>query len=146
MACRDLLPHPHVAEHCDRSSARSSPRSFATAGRIAGLALAIALGVAVAGCAPEAWKNTQATGFNGWLDTVAATCQPLMIGDVDIGRSIRQNAMGDDKYSYFLDVSSRFYAGNLSRAAYRQSLESFLGPGSSNDAAFACIFRSLPPS
>lgn len=144
MAHRDLLPHPHAAEHADRSSALRPPRSFATVGRVAGLA--IALGVAVAGCAPDAWKNTQATGFNGWLDTVAATCQPLMIGDVDIGRSIRQNAMGDDKYSYFLDVSSRFYAGNLSRAAYRQSLESFLGPGSSNDAAFACIFRSLPAS
>jgi hypothetical protein len=69
-----------------------------------------------------------------------------MIGDVDTGRSIRQNAMGDDEYSYFLDLSSRFYAGNMSRAAYRPSLESLLGPDTSNDAAFARVFRSLPAS
>jgi hypothetical protein len=116
------------------------------AARLARAAAACALLAAVAGCAPDAWKNTQATGFNGWLNTIASSCQPLTIGSVDVGRSIQENAMaaGDDKYSYFLDVSSRFYAGEISRDAYRQSLESFLGPGTSNDAAFDCIFRSLP--
>ena len=104
------------------------------------------MGVCVAGCAPDAWKNTQATGFNGWLDTVAATCQPLMIGDVDIGRSIRQNAMRRRQVFVFPRRVVALLRRQLSRAAYRQSLESFLGPDSSNDAAFACIFRSLPAS
>ena len=108
------------------------------------VSLAMALGIAVAGCAPDALNNRQATGFNAYLDAIVTHCRPLMIGSSDIGEWLRNPGSNDPNYSYFLDMTSRLYYGTVSRDAYRDGITGFLGPGSTNAQSFACIFRNLP--
>ncbi len=48
-----------------------------TAAAVAALAVA-----SLGGCAPDAWQNYKATGFNDYLNVVQAECQPLWIGDM----------------------------------------------------------------
>jgi hypothetical protein len=101
--------------------------------------------VAIAtGCAPDALNNRQATGFNGYLNTLAASCRPLVIGSSDVGEWLFNQGSTDPNYSYFLDMTSRLYYGTVSPDAYRDGLSSFLGPGTANSRAFACIFANLP--
>jgi hypothetical protein len=108
------------------------------------MGLLLALGAAATGCAPDAFSNRQATGFNAYLDTIAANCRPLMIGSSDIGEWLFNKGSSDPNYSYFLDMTSRLYFGAVSRDAYRAGISGFLGPGSSNAPTFACMFRNLP--
>ena len=104
------------------------------------------LAVVVAGCAPDAMNNRQATGFNGYLSTLATTCRPLVIGSTDVGQWLINQGSSDPNYSYFLDMTSRLYYGTVSPAAYRDGLTAFIGQGSTNAQAFACIFGNLPQS
>jgi len=100
--------------------------------------------IALAGCAPDSIRSVEATGFNGYLNKIGQVCQPLLIGDADVGEWIRMNAMGNDNYTYFVDVTSKLYYNRLTPAGYRQAVVGFLGPGGSNDRSFDCIFRNLP--
>jgi hypothetical protein len=109
----------------------------------AGLALAFA--VAATGCAQDSVTNAQATGYNAFLNTIATNCNPLMLGDANVSEWIQNNGANNFNYSYFLDMTSKLYYGNISPAAYREGITGFLGPSSRNEASFACIFRNLPP-
>ena len=102
------------------------------------------LALALSSCAPDSLNNRQATGFNGYLDTLAANCRPLVIGSADVGAWLFNKGSSDPSYSYFLDLTSRLYYGSVSPDAYRSGLGAFLGPGSTNAQAFACIFANLP--
>lgn len=105
-----------------------------------------ALAVAAAACAPDTVRSVDATGFNAYMAKLGQTCQPLLIGDADVGEWIRQNTMANDNYTYFVDVTSKLYYNRLSQQGYRQAVVGFLGTGSSNDRSFDCIFRNLPPN
>jgi len=107
--------------------------------------LALACASLVAGCAPDSVRSVQATGFNGWFKSLPTVCKPLIVGSADMGPRIMNNDMGDNDYAYFMDNTSRLYYNRLSPASYRQAIEGIMGPGSYNDASFACIVRSLPP-
>ena len=72
-------------------------------------------------------------------------CRPLQVGGSDIGEWIRMDAMGNDNYAYFVDITSKLYYNRLSPEGYRQAVVGFFGSGTSNDRAFDCIFRNLPP-
>ena len=106
--------------------------------------MALTIGIAVAGCAPDALTNRDAPGFNAYLQTVATSCRPLMIGNSDVGEWLRNAGSSDPNYAYFLDMTSRLYYGTVARDAYRAGITGFLGPGTSNATSFACIFRNLP--
>jgi hypothetical protein len=108
------------------------------------IGLALAIGIATSGCAPDALNNREATGFNAYLQTLATSCRPLMIGSNDIGEWLRYSNSSDPNYLYFLDMTSRLYYGTVQRDAYREGITGFLGPGTSNATSFACIFRNLP--
>lgn len=101
---------------------------------------------ALTACAPDSVRHYQATGYNAYLNTLAAKCNPLMIGMSDVGSWLQNQGSGstDANYSYFLDQTSRLYYGTISADAYQSSLTGFMGPGSSNAASFACIFGNLP--
>jgi hypothetical protein len=107
--------------------------------------------LALAGCAPEAWNNRQATGFNGFLNGLPAACEPLMIGARDMGDAIRRGSVVSDDYSYFLDVTSQLYYGTMAPDAYRRSITGFFGPGADTSRSIDCILtrasanRPLPP-
>jgi len=101
--------------------------------------------MSLSGCAPDAVRSGQAAGFNAYLREVGQACRPLLIGSADVGEWIRLNAMGNDDYTYFVDVTSKLYYNRLDAAGYRQAVVGFFGAGSSNERSFDCIFRHLPP-
>ena len=116
------------------STSRGSARAA-----LAGLALTAAL----AGCAPDANRNFQATGFNGYLNSLKIACPNLRIGASDVGQWI-QYGSADDNYNYWLDMTSRLYYGRVSPAEYRSAVGAQLGASSSNAAAFDCMIGALP--
>jgi hypothetical protein len=107
--------------------------------------LVLALGALLAGCAPDAVRSVDATGYNAFIRKIGAVCRPLLIGDKDVGEMIRlENGGNDNGYDYFLDVTSKLYYNRMSPAAYRENLTGFFGAGTPNDASFACILNNLP--
>jgi len=104
----------------------------------------LALSIVAVGCAPDAMNNRQATGYNAFLNTIATSCNPLMLGDANVSEWIQNGGANNFNYSYFLDMTSKLYYGNISPAAYRDGITGFLGPSTRNEASFACIFRNLP--
>lgn len=107
-------------------------------------AMLLAVAGFAAGCAPDAVRNTQATGFNAYLNTLATVCKPLIIGSAGLAEMIQYNSVMNQDYTYFVDNTSRLYYNAISPDSYRQALTAFLGPGSYNDASFSCIFANLP--
>lgn len=127
-----------------------SSRLFTTvrthaAGMVSSAALALVVACSVAGCAPDAYRSAQATGFNAYIQKLGQVCRPLQIGDQDISRKILEQANGDDNYVYFIDNTSRLYYNQLGQASYRQALVGFFGAGTYNDVSFNCIYNNLPP-
>jgi hypothetical protein len=116
------------------------------------LAAAMLLALALPGCAPDAVKNIQATGFNAFLDRIAASCKPLRLGTFDAGSAIQRGGMlGDADYAYFLDITSRLYYGRVSPDAYTSGITASFGPGGDTSRSLDCILgnldanRPLPP-
>jgi len=108
-------------------------------------ALVMAVACFIAGCAPDAYRSAQATGFNAYIQKLGQVCKPLQIGDQDLSRKILEAPTGDDNYIYFIDNTSRLYYNQLSPASYRQALVGFFGAGTYNDVSFNCIYNNLPP-
>jgi hypothetical protein len=128
-----MQAHPSVRAHPVHGSA------------VALSALALALGALLAGCAPDAVRSVDATGYNAFIRKIGTVCRPLLIGDKDVGEMIRlENAGNDNGYDFFLDVTSKLYYNRISPAAYRENLTGFFGPGTPNEASFACILNNLP--
>ena len=97
--------------------------------------------VALTGCAPDAWTNTQATGFNGYLKTIQVQCSPLLLGGQEMSWALQTGA-GDNNYNYFLDQTSKLYYRRISPAGYSESLTAFFGAG--YDRAINCVIAKLP--
>jgi hypothetical protein len=95
------------------------------------------------GCASDAWRNNQATGYNGYLNDIAQACAPLQIGDKQLSEMIRLNAV-NESYNYFVDATSRLYYSQLEPESYRTAITGFFGAGSTNEQSFQCIFSHLP--
>lgn len=113
--------------------------------KVAASALLFALGTLLSGCAPDAVRSVNATGFNGFIQKIGSVCRPLRIGDKDVGEMIRlENAGSGDGYDTFIDATSKLYYNRISTVTYRQTLTGFFGPGTANDAAFDCILSNLP--
>lgn len=108
-------------------------------------AVLLASALFAVGCAPDAVRSAQATGFNAYVKQLPTSCKKLQIGSQDLTEQIMMNDMGNNDYNYFLDVTSRLYYNRMSQASYRQALVGFFGAGTYNDASFDCIFRTLPP-
>jgi len=102
---------------------------------------AIVLAVALEGCAPDAWTNVQATGFNGYLKTIQVQCSPLLLGGQEMSWALQTGA-GDSNYNYFLDQTSKLYYRRISSAGYSESLTAFFGAG--YDRAINCVIAKLP--
>jgi len=106
--------------------------------------VALLLVLAAASCA----SNTQESGFNSFLQTIAAECKPLIIGSDNIGQAIVFNGLGaqPENYNNFLGQTKALYNGSIPATAYRNALNSFLGGGSSNNRSYDCIVAHLPKS
>lgn len=99
-----------------------------------------ALVLLASGCAPDAYNNRAATGFNGFVDQVSRACAPVQLGRYQLGDSLMGGA-GGNSYSYWLDQTSRLYYRTISSAQYRESLNAFFGAG--NDGTIDCIVGNL---
>jgi hypothetical protein len=101
----------------------------------------------VAGCAPDAVRTVDATGFNAYLDHLRTACPNLRIGANDISAWLRTSAStNDDDYVYWLDQTSRLYYRRITAAQYRSSVLGGLGGNWSDGPAVDCIVRQLPPN
>jgi hypothetical protein len=96
------------------------------------------------GCAPDAVTNRYASGFNGYLDQIAALCKPLMVGEYDMTYRIQHQGFNDDNYNYFLDVTSQLYYQRSTPADYRSAINGFFGGGATTDRGIDCILAHLP--
>ena len=107
------------------------------------LAALAALVLLAAGCAPDAYNNRAATGFNGFVDQVSRACAPVQLGQYQLGNPLMGGA-GGNSYDYWLDQTSKLYYRTISPAQYRESLNAFFGAG--NDGTIDCIVGNLSPT
>ncbi len=112
------------------------------AGRaLTGALLAVALAVAVAACAPDAWRSAfdasrPGPEFSSWARRVSQECHPL-----SIGKEMLDGRFGQETFS---NLTWRLYSGRISVQQYTNSVNSFY-PGD-NRAAIECIVARLPPT
>lgn len=106
---------------------------------IALLLLAAAL---TAGCAPDAWSNRQATGFNAYLDRIAVECAPLYAGSqvITVNYEPPNYAVGD--YDQWIDQTSRLYYKKISPQTYLDNIDNLLGKRSL--ASAQCAVGKVP--
>jgi len=103
--------------------------------------IVISLAFLLTGCAPDAWTNAGASGFNGFLKTIQVQCSPLLLGGQEMSWALQTGA-GDNNYSYFLDQTSKLYYQTIPPAVYTESLTAFFGAG--YDRAINCVISKLP--
>lgn len=97
----------------------------------------------IAGCAPDSVQNYKATGFNAYLDTVQAQCQPLWIGRMLID-SPNAPAGSASLYTDWLDLTSRLYYQRISAADYRSAVLATIDSGDRTARSVDCIIAKLP--
>jgi hypothetical protein len=108
------------------------------------MVVALATGSALAACAPDTMNNVQATGYNAFLNRIAASCKPLLIGSRDMSEKILGNQSSDDSnYNYFLDLTSQLYYGKVAPDTYRSGISGFLGGGADTNRSIDCILATL---
>ena len=108
---------------------------------------ATATAAVLAACAPDAWQNYKATGFNAFLDTVGNQCQPLWIGQQQLQQIDSQYATGwQSNFDVFLDNTSRLYYNRMSPADYRVAVQSIAltTTDSRTNRSIDCIIAKLP--
>jgi len=99
--------------------------------------------LAGAGCAPDSVQNYRATGFNEFLDSVQAQCQPLWIGSMLIDRP-GAPAGNATLYTEWLDLTSRLYYQRISPADYRAAVIATSDSGERTRRSVECIIAKLP--
>jgi len=108
----------------------------------------VAAALVLSACAPDAWQNSRATGFNQFLDTVGAQCQPLWIGNQPLPQINAQYAgASQSNFDAFLDSTSRLYYSRITPADYRVAVQSIAlsTSDSRTNRSIDCIIAKLPP-
>jgi hypothetical protein len=117
--------------------------------RRAWLACALALAIApLAGCAPDAWQNYKATGFNDYLNVVQAECQPLWIGTMNLQTFDASSVGGQGgNFDMLLDSTSRMYYNRITPAAFRESVQALAmtSTDARTNRSIDCMIAKLPP-
>ena len=101
--------------------------------------------ILLAGCAPDAWNNSQATGLNAFIDQAAVACAPLEAGPMVITRNYYPPGYIQGQYDLWLDQTSRLYYGRISPETYLLNIGNFSSnPGTLKSAQ--CVVSQLPPN
>jgi hypothetical protein len=106
----------------------------------------VALVTSIAACAPDAWRNAKATGFNEYLDTVQRQCQPLWFGSMNLPTFDMSSAGPyQSQFSSLLDTTSRLYYNRITPADFRSAIQA---QSMSSDArttrSIDCMIAQLP--
>jgi hypothetical protein len=96
----------------------------------------------LAACAPAAWNNQAATGFDGFVDRISRACSPLQFGMYQFA-SPNAADTGGSYYDTWLDLTSRLYYGQIGPDGYAESLQATFGNG--NQGTIDCTLRYLRP-
>jgi hypothetical protein len=107
--------------------------------------LIVLLASGIAACAPDAVRPNSA--FDAWLDGVKQACGYQTIGSYQVGSLLSLMAAGSsdaDNAVYFLDQTSRLYAGRIDAAQWTQGVTAFLN-GRPGDPGVSCVLARLPP-
>ena len=91
-----------------------------------------AAALALAACAPDAWRHSPA--FDAFLRQISRECHPRTIGNAQIG-----NVATDP---HFLNQTSRLFHKIIGPQEYVSSINAFF-PGN-NKAGIDCILERLP--
>jgi len=116
--------------------------------RVMNIAATAALAAAgLTACAPDAWQNYKASGFNDYLNVVQAECQPLWIGDMYLttfDASSVPNQPG--RFDSLLDMTSKLYYNRSSPSEFRLALQSLvLSPDDpKTNRSIDCMIAKLP--
>ncbi len=101
--------------------------------------------LSLTGCAPDAWNNVQATGFNAFLNRIATECAPLYAGQFLITPNFQDPSYDQntyDVYDQWLDQTSRVYYGRISAQTYIDNVNNFFGARSAQSAQ--CTVTKVP--
>lgn len=101
--------------------------------------LATLFAVAITACAPDAWRPDPR--YEAFLDQVQNKCGSERIGSREIGSRNSTSDLTQD--AYFLDLTSRFYHGEISRDDYANSLAGSYG-GAADSAGIRCLLSLIP--
>ncbi len=108
-------------------------------------AFAATLVLSMTGCAPDAWNNVQATGFNAFLNRIATECAPLHAGQFVVTPNFQDPSYDqdtDDIYDQWLDQTSRLYYGRISPQTYITNVGNLFDARSAQSAQ--CTVTKLP--
>jgi hypothetical protein len=109
--------------------------------------LAAVATVVLSACAPDAWQNYKATGFNDYLNVVQAQCQPLWIGDMYL-RTFDMSSAGaqQSNFSALLDNTSRLYYNRITPDDFRAAVQSQAMSNSDprTNRSIDCMIAQLP--
>ena len=108
---------------------------------------AVVLAGLLTACAPDAWQNYKATGFNDYIDTIGAKCQPLWIGSMHLQPFASSSVPGQSSnFDILLDLTSRLYYNRMTPAAYREAVQSQFDAGDARTSrSIDCMIAQLPP-
>jgi hypothetical protein len=102
----------------------------------------------VVACAPDAWVyNKKSAGFNGYLDTVAAQCQPLVIGPMQLPKFDASSVPDQGgNFDILLDLSSRLYYQRITPEAFREAVQTqFMAANDPRTSrSIDCMIAQLP--
>jgi len=108
---------------------------------------AAAVGLAFSACAPDAWQNYKATGFNEYLDVVQAKCQPLWFGSMNLPTFDMSSAGPyQSQFSSLLDAASRLYYNRITPAEFRSAIQAqSMSSDDRTTRSIDCMIAQLPP-
>lgn len=109
--------------------------------KIATAALAATL---LAGCAPDAWQNVKATGFDGFINQVAVDCAPLVVGSQVVTVNYQAPNYAVDLYDQWFDATSRLYYKKSTPQKYLDDIYNYFGDPRTQASA-RCLVSKLPP-
>ena len=99
------------------------------------IAISVALSLGVAGCAPDSILPERP--YDAFLDRVQNHCGNLRLGPAFIDTLLRQQD------AYFLDLTSRYFNGKVSRQNFVDALESFYN-APADSPSIRCILQQMP--
>jgi hypothetical protein len=105
------------------------------------------MSIVLAACAPDAWDSYKATGFNNFLDTVGAQCQPLWLGQRQFAQLSPLYADSwPGGFDQFMDMTSRLYYNRMGPADYRTGVQQLAGATTDprTNRSIDCIISKLP--
>lgn len=104
------------------------------------VSLALALSLPILACAPDAWRSD--SPYDTFLNQVQNKCWSLRIGNREVNDLL--NGRGDISSStYFLDLTSRFFNGRISRENYVEALAASYD-AKPDSPGIRCILDQMP--